>query len=208
MEQGEWTRKALLFVMPGGADIPYCRKLNGQANRHIDSFVRQGGAYLGICAGAYFASAGIEFDLGGELEVIGPRELKFFPGKVIGPVFQPFAYNSHVGARSVYLNTDLFNYPIPFFYQGGGHFCIEKTTSTTQILARYSKTDQAAIVLCKVGQGLALLSGVHFEFEPRAVPIPLEAEILRKHSEERSIFVKDLLCRLFAKKAENQEQSN
>ena len=44
-------------------------------------FVENGGSYLGICAGAYFACDYIEFDKNGPLEVVGPRDLKFYPGK-------------------------------------------------------------------------------------------------------------------------------
>ena len=46
----------------------------------IKDYVTQGGSYLGICSGAYFACDRIEFDKGGPLEVIGERFLKFHPG--------------------------------------------------------------------------------------------------------------------------------
>ena len=39
-----------MLVMPGGADLGYCRTLNGAGNRRIEQFVRRGGAYLGFCA--------------------------------------------------------------------------------------------------------------------------------------------------------------
>ena len=29
---GEWHDSSLALVMPGGADLPYCRKLNGKGN--------------------------------------------------------------------------------------------------------------------------------------------------------------------------------
>ena len=29
---GSWRRRCLLLVMPGGADLPYCRYLNGAGN--------------------------------------------------------------------------------------------------------------------------------------------------------------------------------
>lgn len=44
-----WTASCALFVMPGGADLPYCRTLNGEGNRRIKQFVQRGGSYLGLC---------------------------------------------------------------------------------------------------------------------------------------------------------------
>lgn len=29
---GSWRRRCVLLVMPGGADLPYCRDLNGAGN--------------------------------------------------------------------------------------------------------------------------------------------------------------------------------
>jgi hypothetical protein len=32
---GGWAQRTSLLVMPGGADLPYCRTLNGAGNEHI-----------------------------------------------------------------------------------------------------------------------------------------------------------------------------
>jgi biotin--protein ligase len=34
---GGWQQQALLLVMPGGADLPYCKHLNGRGNVLIRS---------------------------------------------------------------------------------------------------------------------------------------------------------------------------
>ena len=91
--EGHWTEHALLLVMPGGADLPFCKHLNGEGNRIIRQGVRvvvapwqhslaagsasqltahrlslkrawveAGGCYLGLCAGAYYACARVEFE--------------------------------------------------------------------------------------------------------------------------------------------------
>jgi len=71
-----WTASCALLVFPGGADMGYCRSLNGEGNRRIEQYVRRGGAYLGLCAGGYYGSSRCEFEVGnGALEVVGPREL-------------------------------------------------------------------------------------------------------------------------------------
>ena len=70
---GEWISDSVLLVMPGGADLPYCHKLDGVGNNQIKKYVAGGGSYLGICAGAYYACRNVEFDMGGRLQVYGER---------------------------------------------------------------------------------------------------------------------------------------
>ncbi len=97
----DWTDSCALLVMPGGRDLPYVTKLRGRGNKHIRDFVRDGGGYLGLCAGGYYGASFISFARGDrQLEVIGSRELGFFPGMAEGPTFPGFQYNSNVGARA------------------------------------------------------------------------------------------------------------
>ena len=58
----------------------------------------RGGAYLGLCAGAYYGCSPVVFEPGSALQVVGDRELRFFPGTGEGaayagaarPVLGPF----------------------------------------------------------------------------------------------------------------------
>lgn len=50
-------------------------------------YVRRGGAYLGLCAGAYYASSRVQFEPGSALQVVGSRELSFFPGVARGAAY-------------------------------------------------------------------------------------------------------------------------
>ena len=90
-----------LLIMPGGRDLPYVKKLQGKGNQNISDFVRNGGSYLGICAGAYYGCSLVQFAQGDPLlEVVGPRELVLFPGVSQGPVFAGFDYASSAGAKA------------------------------------------------------------------------------------------------------------
>lgn len=80
LAQEPWEGATSLLVFPGGRDLPYCAKLAGAPNAKIKRWVQQGGKYLGLCAGAYYGSQRVEFELGTPLEVVGDRELDFFPG--------------------------------------------------------------------------------------------------------------------------------
>ncbi len=169
------------MVFPGGADQGYCRTLNGEGNRRIRRFVEAGGVYIGFCAGGYYGSGKCEFEVGNRLiEVIGDRELAFFPGIDRGGAFPGFVYNSEKGARAAELRvnkTALASGAVPnvfrSYYNGGGVFVdaakhqnkgVEILASYTEDLAVDAGEGAAAAVYCKVGTGAALLTGPHPEF--------------------------------------------
>jgi glutamine amidotransferase-like uncharacterized protein len=166
VKEGLWTQNARLFVMPGGADLPYAKKLNGEANDVIIQFVKNGGTFLGICAGAYYGSSHVEFDKNGPLAVVEKRELGFFPGKTIGPILAPYDYQTQGGSRAAVIHT-IFpnNTTTRVFYNGGGFFQNAAQYPNTTILGTYDN-GLPAIILINHGKGKVLLSGVHFEYTP------------------------------------------
>lgn len=187
-----WESKTALIVIPGGADIPYTKKLNGKGNEKIIRYVRNGGNYLGICAGGYYGANNIEFSKGTDLEVIEKRELDFYPGKVIGPVLAKYVYNSLEGARAAHIKWGEGNLPLVVYYNGGGYFAKPTKYSNVTVLARFEDhpNKPAAIVKCQVGKGTAILSGVHFEYSSTLLDkedIYLKAIIpqLQKSNEQR-----------------------
>ncbi|TVY52737.1 Biotin--protein ligase [Lachnellula cervina] len=215
-----WTSSCALLVFPGGADLGYCRSLNGEGNRRIEQYVRRGGAYLGLCAGAYYGSSRCEFEVGnGKLEVIGPRELSFFPGTCRGCAFKGFVYHSEAGAKAVQLKvikeafkTGILPQTFRSYYNGGGLFVDagKYADKGVEILATYAdQTDveggdrPAAVVYCKVGEGGALLTGPHPEFaavnlDPNAdgPGYPKVVKALAEDDESRVNFLKACLAKL------------
>jgi glutamine amidotransferase-like uncharacterized protein len=166
IKQGDWAEKAVLLVMPGGADIPYLRCLKGIGNKKIKEYVDAGGAFMGICAGSYYGSGYVEFDKNGPLEVLGERELKFFQGKAIGPILAPYDYKIQTGCRAAVLSTAFEDTPeIAVYYNGGGFFENAEKFPHTEVIARY-ENKLPAIIKVDYGRGKVILSGVHFEFDP------------------------------------------
>lgn len=162
IKETEWEKTAALLIIPGGADLPYVRKLNGKGNARIKAFIENGGRILAICAGSYFCGAYVEFDKGGANEVLGERELALFPGKVIGPHLAPFCYETEKGTRAASITTYFDKKRcLQVFYNGGGYF---ENADENTVLARYS-SQKAAIVKMKVGKGIAILSAIHFEVD-------------------------------------------
>ncbi len=166
VKAGSWTKNAILFVIPGGADLPYVKKLTGKGNDIIKKYVIGGGSFIGICAGSYYGSSYVEFDKNGSLEVLGKRELGFFKGKAIGPVLAPYNYNTQSGSRAATIHTILPNIiKTVVFYNGGGFFENAKEYPNTTVVGTY-ENNLPAIILIKHGAGKILLSGVHFEYDP------------------------------------------
>lgn len=158
--------------------------LNGPGNRIISDFVRRGGAYLGFCAGGYYGCARCEFEVGSPdkgMEVIGSRELAFFPGICRGGAFKGFHYASESGARAarIGVNRDAFTgvgvLPDSFrsYYNGGGVFvdASQMADKGVEVLASFEEDldvdgghGKAALVYCKVGNGAVILTGPHPEY--------------------------------------------
>lgn len=170
-----WMFKTACLVIPGGADLPYCKVLNGPGNERIKQYVRKGGKYIGFCAGAYYASSRCEFEVGTPMEVSGPRELGFYPGTIAGTAYSGFLYESHHGARATPLAVNLPDVsPVVYnYYNGGGVFVNAAKLKGVEVLASYTEPldvqtsgsdDMAAAVYCKVGKGDVLLTGTHPEF--------------------------------------------
>ncbi len=154
VQQNDIFQSADVFVMPGGPDLPYCRKLNGIGNANIRAFVEKGGIYLGICGGAYYGSSTIEFHKGREDEICQPRELAFIQGTAIGSIPGLAApYNNHLSSTAITKVNG-----IPVLYFGGPYF-----QSGADTIGHYDGLNLPAIVRQKVGKGAAILSGVHFE---------------------------------------------
>ncbi|CAK9784004.1 biotin-ligase [Cutaneotrichosporon oleaginosum] len=165
-----WEQHCALLVIPGGRDLPYVDELSSKtkATTRIAEYVREGGRYLGLCAGAYFAAAEVQFDVGGPKEVTGKRTLAFFPGACAGPTHPGFDYGSESGSKAVSLITrdkvlDL------IYYNGGGHFVMPaKVPAEVEVVARYAEppspdADVAAVQITR-GKGKALLLSVHPEY--------------------------------------------
>ena len=111
-----------LFVMPGGADLYYCEKLNGAGNAAIRAWAERGGAYLGICAGAYYACARVAWAVGTPREIAGGRELQFFAGQATGPLRDLIEDNdvdrSWNGVAALHYDDGAFRVTTDVFYSG------------------------------------------------------------------------------------------
>ncbi|KAJ2746996.1 biotin holocarboxylase synthetase [Coemansia sp. BCRC 34301] len=189
-----WESKAAMLVMPGGRDLPYVAAMKGEINQRIRRWVEAGGRYLGFCAGGYYGSARCEFEPETPLEVVGDRELALFPGTCLGCAYPGYSYKTEDGARAaeVTVNKSAFGVSelawksdpdrVRIYYNGGGYFVTDgllgkkPADSSVSVLVSYASdvsdpydrsrrvANAPAIVSCKVGSGVAVLSGLHPEY--------------------------------------------
>jgi biotin--protein ligase len=169
LQKKEWMQNTRALIIPGGRSLPFYDTLGSRGNQHIREFVEQGGTYVGICAGAYYACAETIFAQGLPLELTLPGELHFFSGRAIGPVFadEDFTYDSEKGARVVTVQWQN-NAIYPAYFNGGCYF--DNGDSKTSVLATYADNQKPAIIVCSVGAGRAILSGVHPELSYDSIP--------------------------------------
>ena len=151
-----------LLIIPGGADLYFCEKLNGLGNQCIKDFVTNGGSYLGICAGAYYACSQLDWGCG---EIAGRRELSFYNGKATGPVHEWIENKEDTYKGSWVKAIEIETSQEQRFlsqYNGGPIF---EETKNSDVIARYSDLENIppAIVAGKFGNGQYILSSPHIE---------------------------------------------
>lgn len=161
------TNNIDLFIIPGGADLYFCEKLNGLGNRMIRQFVEDGGAYLGICAGAYYACSQLKFAENIEgFEIKGDRELKFYKGCAYGPVMEYIQDADILKSWDCASEIEYAGETFQCVYRGGPYF---DEGYGERVVVRYSalKHKPAAVIEVEVGKGLAILCGPHLEYRSK-----------------------------------------
>ncbi len=154
-----WERKTLLLVMGGGKCSEWDKNFQSTALQKIEKYVKDGGNYIGLCAGAYFASAITSYKLKNSPLIEKKRSLAFFPGKAIGPIIEtdePLSPKSAIAAEIYWKGNGY------LYYQGGCYF--SGTYKEVKTIAKYAFSNQPAAIHCKVGKGNAFLCGLHPEF--------------------------------------------
>lgn len=158
-----WEDQCAALVMGGGVCSIWEHSLKEKGMRRIRNFVQNGGKYLGICAGAYFAASTSVFSLLEQPVIEKRRPLQFYPGIASGPIFPTFDHLSPQAALAA--RIDLVAQSGLCYYQGGCYFNITEDSWNTKVIGKYaSPFDGAAIISCKVGSGTAVLCGPHPEF--------------------------------------------
>jgi glutamine amidotransferase-like uncharacterized protein len=156
-----------MIIFPGGFAAEYRHALKN--HQKIRSFVENGGSYVGICAGAYYAATIFNWQ-GTAYEY----PLSIFPGTAAGPLNGELNWGD---AAALIINSDAvpnqgFPDQIDVYYFDGPYFTVNPDNEeSVDIIARYDLNDEAAVVAGSFGTGRYLLLGPHPElgrFDPEA----------------------------------------
>lgn len=173
-------KKSDILCIPGGSGGDVMKGINTD----ISEFVHNGGTYLGICCGAYIACDNINFEEKGIKRGLGLVRLTS-----TGPMYKydntPFDFNDERNTKITSISDVFTAQEFNAYYHGGGTFdcdggihpCNGAFADVTQykMLRTYDKTAFViealyenkcpAVISCRLGNGLVILSGVHPEHE-------------------------------------------
>ena len=161
INSGNFFGQKVLWI-PGGWAYDYRIKINDQGYQNIRNFVAQGGSYIGTCAGAFFASDWVYWDLWWY-----PYDLDLFAGQALGPMLSLTPKNTFTLAA---INLDP-GHPMNAglnpnrrqIYYDGPYFLPYPTTNISPA-GRYGIDGTTlAIITFSYGQGRVVLTAVHPE---------------------------------------------
>ncbi|NKE48626.1 biotin--protein ligase [Roseomonas frigidaquae] len=169
---GVLHRDVTILFMPGGASRYKEAKLAGPGNDAIKNYVRGGGSYFGICAGAYMACETTEWARGTEFEIVRSNELEFFPGKAVGPIKDFSQAESYNGSDARIVDLDFGSRKLRALYWGGCRF-VARPQAVFETIATFSQLhdNSPAIVSGTYGSGKWLLSSAHVEYDASAIEL-------------------------------------
>lgn len=164
INSGDFARDCAVVVFPGGYSGDYSTAINAVGNRALRGYTENGGAYFGICAGAYYAAGTIEWE--------GARyfgELDLFEGTASGAL-------NDIAPWPEYALTDISLNPahpvnryqqrrLRVMYYGGPSFHPRTNVAVDTIATWTALEKQAAIISFQYGRGRVILCGPHPEIE-------------------------------------------
>ncbi len=154
-----------MIVIPGGWAGTYNEDLAGAGITEIRSFVRNGGAFFGVCAGAYFGCDKIRWE-----GTIIEYPMNLYEGYGVGPVEEIAAWPDYAMTEIIINRTspliDLSGEPAnhTVMYYGGPWFEITDQEDIHS-LATYSANNESAMIAFEYEDGRVFLSGPHPEWE-------------------------------------------
>lgn len=142
----EALKTASIWVQPGGESLVAVKKMGPQTMMHIREFVKNGGGYVGICAGMLLATK--------EIGTSGVTGLGILSGETV------HLMSKKEDKRQI-LDVDMVEYGTRNIYFSGGPY-LQNHSSNTYVTGYYS-TGQVASVEETFGKGRVVVSGFHPE---------------------------------------------
>lgn len=153
-----------IICFPGGDMYEYSQDISASGKEKIREFIRNGGGYIGICGGAYFASETVIWQ-GNQLPM---APLALYQGTAEGTIDNIIPYPRYGMCKVNIMDTTHFITqsvlnPMWILYYLGPILVPEN--QDVKILGRYDAVDQPAILTFDFGEGRVFLTGTHPEIE-------------------------------------------
>ncbi len=154
-----------VIYFPGGFAWYYKAAIDSAGIEHIRELVSSGGGYIGMCAGAYFASDSVEWEEDGKIDY----PLDLFDGVAKGAIdaIAPWDDYTMTGLRMDTTNV-INRYEPPeetMLYYGGPVFKPHSGVQVDTVATWSSYFDSLAIINFTYGAGRVLLIAPHPEIE-------------------------------------------
>ncbi len=154
-----------ILCVPGGDMYQYAQSLSPEGMENIRGFIRNGGGYIGICGGAYFASEKVIWQ-GDQLPM---TSLRLFSGTAEGPRNEIAPCPDYAMCK---VNTVAPAHPITqsepdsaWMLYYWGPMLVPNEDANIVILGEYDSGNQAAMLALDYGRGRVFLIGTHPEIE-------------------------------------------
>ena len=156
-----------ILCVPGGNMYQYAQDISPAGIEKIRDFIRNGGGYIGICGGAYFASETVVWQ-GSQLPM---ASLGLFSGRAEGPINEICPYPNYTMCQ---VNIADSTHPITqsepdsswmLYYWGPMLVPDTNADANMTVLGRYNNTNQPAMLALNYGLGKVFLVGTHPEIE-------------------------------------------
>lgn len=151
------------LIMPGGWSGEWKNQIDTVGNLSIREFVFNGGVYVGVSAGAYYASdiviwEGTTYD----------NPLNIFIGVAEGPIPEiapwPEYTMTEVNLNQEHPINDGLGGNLTVLYFGEPYF-YTLSGGNMEVVATYVYNDEPAIITFEYGEGMGLLLGPHLEID-------------------------------------------
>lgn len=150
-----------LFILPGGVCSGWDKVLPDDFQENLSKWVIKGNNLFATCAGAYYCSKQTIFSYKNNEPLEKTRNVQLYPGKCIGPLYE------NLKIVKIRWHNDKIGYVVLLW---GGFFETEvKDNLKTLGSFECKKSNKPAVIQSKVGNGLAILSSVHWEWNSKDV---------------------------------------
>lgn len=154
-----------ILCVPGGNMYDYAQDISSKGKDNIRAFVRDGGGYVGICGGAYFAAEKVYWQ---DSQLV-MMPLGLFAGVATGPINEIVPYPNYTMCKVNIVNhmhpitRSEGNSQIMLYYWGPA--LTPNADANVTILGDYNEGNQTAILAFEYFQGRVFLIGTHPEIE-------------------------------------------